>query len=85
MLYDDPPPYRWQDHVITPCRAAGSLLATLVVLAAGAVLVAATAGAADRPRLPHSLAQHAAVSERTPPLSQLARQPAVPHTTRDLW
>jgi hypothetical protein len=84
MLYDDPPPYRWQDHVITPRRAAGSLMATLAVVAAGAVLMIATAGAADRPCLPHTPARHAVVSERTPPLSQLAKRPALPHGTRDL-
>ncbi len=74
--------YRWQDHVITPQRAAANLMATaLVVLAVGAGVLFAVVGAAVPPPPPTA---HVAVTERTPPLSQLAKRPAKLHTTRDL-
>jgi len=79
MLNDDPNRYRWQDHVITPRRAAANLLATaLVVFVVGAAVAFTHAGPS---RLPTA---HVAVSECTPPLSQLAKRPAKLHTTRDL-
>jgi hypothetical protein len=85
MLNDDPNPYRWpyrwQDHVITPGRAAANLMATLVVLAVGAGLTLACTGASDPPRPP---AAHAVATERTPSLSQLAKRPALPRTAPDL-
>jgi|HubBroStandDraft_5_1064220.scaffolds.fasta_scaffold526937_2 hypothetical protein len=72
--------YRWQDHVITPGRAAANLVATLVVLTLGAGLMVATAGASpSQPSHPH-----VAVSECTPSLAQLAKRPARPHTTQSL-
>lgn len=81
MLNDDRTPYRWQDHVITPGRAATNLMATLVVLVVGAALTLACTGATDPPHPPPA---HVAVSERTPPLSQLAKRPALPRTAPDL-
>ena len=81
MLNDDPTPYRWQDHVITPGRAAANLMATLAVLVVGAALTLACTGSSDPPRPP---AAHVAVSERTPSLSQLAKRPALPRRAPDL-
>ena len=76
----DPTPYRWQDHVISPGRAAANLMATLVVLTLGAGLMVATAGAS--PSQPPRA--HIAISESTPSLAQLAKRPARPHTTESL-
>jgi hypothetical protein len=82
MMNDDRISYSWQDHVISPQRAAANLMATaLVVLAVGASVMFAAVGAIPPPRPPTA---HAAVTERTPPLSQLAKRPARPHATRDL-
>ena len=81
-MLNEPRPYRWQDHTIPPHRTAASLMATaLVVLAVGAAgsLLASGPGAADPPSPP--AAKHAAVSERTPPLCQLARRPGQPPHT----
>jgi hypothetical protein len=72
--------YRWQDHVISPGRAAASLIATLVVVTLGAGLMVATAGA--EPAQPSRA--HVAISECTPSLAQLAKRPARPHTTESL-
>jgi hypothetical protein len=80
MPTTDSTPYRWQDHVITPGRAAANLVASLVVLTLGAGLMVATAGAS--PSQPPSA--HVAVSECTPSLAQLAKRPARPHTTQSL-
>jgi hypothetical protein len=75
MPYPDPNPYRWQDHVVTPRRAAGSLMATvLVVLVVGAAAILAGP--------PNAPAAHAVAAEYTLPHSQLAKQPARPRTTR---
>jgi hypothetical protein len=81
MMNDARISYRWQDHVITPQRTAANLMVTaLVVLAVGAgVLFAGSGGAAP----PRPLTAHAVGTERTPPLSELARRPAPPHTTQD--
>jgi hypothetical protein len=76
----DSTPYRWQDHVITPGRAAANLMATLVVVTLCAGLMVATAGAS--PSQPPRA--HIAISEYTPSLAQLAKRPARPHTTQSL-
>jgi hypothetical protein len=77
MPYHAPTPsgsYRWQDHVITPRRAAANLLATLAIAVAvsAAVLLAGP---------PHPATAHAVAAEYTPPLSQLAKPPPLPRTT----
>jgi hypothetical protein len=72
-----PNPYRWQDHVVTPRRAAASLMATLLVV----LVVGAAVMLAHPPRAP---AAHAVATERTPPLSQLAKRPALPRVTGGL-
>ena len=78
MLYE-PAPYRWQDHVVTPRRAAANLVVTAAVfLAFGSVLTFARVhGTASPPDPPGA---HAAISERTPPLCQLVKRPAPPNT-----
>ena len=77
MLYE-PAPYRWQDHVISPHRAAANLMATaaVVLVFGGALAFAGIRGASDGP--PDPLMAHAAVSERTPPLCQLVKRPGAP-------
>ncbi|MBN9087981.1 MAG: hypothetical protein J0J01_13810 [Reyranella sp.] len=76
-------PYRWQDHVVTPQRAASNLMATaLIVLVLGAAVLFAVVGAADPPPPPPPAGVHVA-TERTPPRLQLAKLPARPHPTRD--
>ena len=86
MLYE-PSPYRWQDHVISPRRTAASLMATAAVaLVFGSALAFACVrgGGAAAPPDPPPVA-HAAVSESTPPLCQLAKRPGAPqHAGRDL-
>ncbi|MBN9087566.1 MAG: hypothetical protein J0J01_11710 [Reyranella sp.] len=77
MLYE-PAPYRWQDHVISPRRAAESLVATAAValVFGGALAFACVSGPiADPPDPPVT---HAAVSERTPSLCQLVKRPGAP-------
>jgi hypothetical protein len=78
MLYD-PAPYRWQDHVITPRRAAANLMATAALLLAfgSALAFASVHGTADPPDRPVA---HAATSEGTPPLCQLVKRPRPPNT-----
>jgi hypothetical protein len=81
MLNVDPSPYRWQDHVIPPHRTMASLVATAVVILAvggAGLLFASSRGAADASPPP---ARHATVTERTPPLCQLARRPGQPPHT----
>ena len=74
MPYHDPNPYRWQDHVVTPGRAAAGLVATvLVVLIVGAAAILAYS--------PPGPAAHAVAARRMPSLSQQARQPALPRAT----
>ena len=68
--------YRWQDHVVTPRRAAASLLATVLVI----LVVGAAAMLAYSPRGP---AAHAVAAERMPSLPQQATQPDPPHDTED--
>ena len=77
MLYE-PAPYRWQDHVISPRRAAANLMATAaVVLTFGSALAFAwISGPTADP--PGPSVAHAAVSERTPPLCQLVKRPGAP-------
>ena len=81
MMNDTRISYRWQDHVITPQRTAANFVVTaLVVLAVGAGVLFAGSGAAAPPRPPTA---HAVDAERTPPLPELARRPALPHTPPD--
>jgi hypothetical protein len=72
-------PYRWQDHVITPRRAAANLMVTAALLLAfgSALAFACVHGPTNPPDLPVA---HAAVSEGTPPLCQLVKRPQPPHT-----
>lgn len=80
-MNDHPIPYRWQDHVITPQRTAANLMATvLIVLVLSAVGLFKAVCAVDPP----SPIAHVAISECTPPLSQLAKRPARHHSTQDL-
>jgi hypothetical protein len=73
-------PYRWQDHVIPPWRAAPSLVASaLTVLAvAAAVFFAGPDPTAARP----AGAAHISV-ERTPSLAQSAKRRVTPRRTED--
>jgi len=82
MLYE-PTPYRWQDHVITPRRAAANLMVTAAVfLAFGSALTfACVRGTATQPDPPVA---HAVVSERTPPLCQLVRRAGAPDRAPNL-
>ena len=70
-------PYRWQDHVIPPRRAALNLLATALVVAVVAIAALAVGRGPDTP--PHV----AAATERTPPLPTLVKRPALPHAKLD--
>jgi hypothetical protein len=81
MMNDDRSPYRWQDHVVSPQRAATNLMATvLIVLALSAGALFTVACTADPP--PPTVAHIA--TERTPPLSQLAKRPARARSPQDL-
>jgi len=73
MLNDDPTPYRWQDHVITPRRAALNLIATALIVAVVAIAGLLVGPGPDTP--PHV----AAATEQTPPLPQLVKRPASMH------
>jgi hypothetical protein len=77
MPYPDPNPYRWQDHVVTPRRAAVSLMATVLIV----LLVGAAAMLAGPSRAPVA---HAVAAGDTPSPSQLARQPAPRRATGSL-
>jgi hypothetical protein len=74
MLYD-PAPYRWQDHVISPRRAAANLMATaaVVLVFGGALAFAYVRGPTADP--PDPQVAHAAGSESTPPLCRLVKRP----------
>jgi hypothetical protein len=74
MLTDASPPYRWQDHVITPKRAASSLKATALIVAA--IAVAAVSFDGHEPAPP---AHAAMTTEHTPSLAHLAKRPVSPH------
>jgi hypothetical protein len=77
MLNHDQTPYRWQDHVISPQRAAANLAATaLIVLAVAAVGWLGPPGPATTPHV-------AVASEWTPPLAQIAKRPATPRPTAE--
>jgi hypothetical protein len=77
MPYSDPDPYRWQDHVVTPRRAAAGLLATaLVILFVGAAAI--LAGPSPDQAAP------AAVTERAPPSPQQAKGPVRPRVNGHL-
>jgi hypothetical protein len=81
MMKDDRISYRWQDHVITPQRAAANLMVTaLVVLAVAAGVLFAGSGAAAPPRPP---TPHVVDTRRTPPLPELAKRPVLPRTAPD--
>jgi hypothetical protein len=77
MLHHDPNPYRWQDHVITPRRAAANLMATVLIVLA----VTAAAMLADPP---HPATAHTVAANRMPSLSQHTKQPAPPRGTGSL-
>lgn len=80
-MNDDLSPYRWQDHVVSPQRAAANLMATaLIVLALGGGALFTVACMSDPPAPPVA---HIA-TERTPPLSQLAKRPAGARSPQDL-
>ena len=82
-MNDDRIPYRWQDHVVTPQRAEPSMIATaLIVLVLGAAVLFAVVGEAAPPPPPPPAGVHVA-TERTLPLSQLAKRPARLHRARD--
>ena len=87
MLNVDPHPYRWEDHVIPPHSVAASLTASaLIVLAIGAGML--LAGVRTPPPvmclLPPPVA-HIVVTERTPPLSELARRRPLPRPIVKDW
>jgi hypothetical protein len=69
-------PYRWQDHVVTPRRAAVSLMATVLVV----LVVGVASTLAYSPREP---AAHAVAAPHTPSLPQQAGRPALSHDTED--
>jgi len=69
-------PYRWQDHVVTPRRAAVSLMATVLVI----LVVGVAATLAYSPRGP---AAHAVAAVPMSSLPQQAAQPTRPHDTED--
>jgi len=67
----DPDPYRWQDHVVTPRRAAANLIATLVILAVGATLTLACTG---NPTPTPPVIAHIAAAKHAQPLATLVRR-----------
>jgi len=70
MLQDDPTPYRWQDHIITPWRAVVDLVATALIVLV--VATAAVVGSRD-PDIATSVAaatEHTPVHSREPPASR---------------
>ena len=75
MMNDRDLSYRWQDHVITPKRAALNLLATVLIVAA----VSAAGLQAGRDPDPSLATSVAAATERTPSLAHLVRRHASPH------
>jgi hypothetical protein len=68
--------YRWQDHVITPRRAALNLIATAMIVATVGV-----AGVIDA-RSPDAATSVAVATERTPTLAQSVKR-MVPHRVSD--
>lgn len=73
MLTDTPPPYRWQDRVIPPRRAARNLKATALIVAVLVVAAVLSGGHAS------SSPPHAALAtEETPSLAHLVKPPATP-------
>jgi len=81
-MKDDLTPYRWEDHVVTPRRAAANLVASVLIM-----VVAVFAGP-DRTDMPSgSVASPVAApvpraTERAPCLALIARPPMPPHRAR---
>jgi hypothetical protein len=76
MMNDRDLSYRWQDHVITPKRAALNLLATALIVA----IVSAAGLRAGRDPDPSPATNVAATTERTPSLAHLAKRPVSTHS-----
>jgi hypothetical protein len=74
MLTDASLPYRWQDHVITPKRAASSLKATALIVAV--IVIAADLFGAHAAEPPTHAAR---ATEQTPPLAHLAKPVVSPN------
>ena len=72
-MLNDPTPYRWQDHVITPRRATLNLLATASIIAVvGATGLSGGRGPGPTPHV-------ALATEPTPSRAQHAKRPAPKH------
>jgi hypothetical protein len=75
MMNDPQSSYRWQDHVISPKRAALNLLATALIVAA--VTAAGLHGGRSDPAAATNVAT---ATERTPSLAHLVKRNAAPHS-----
>ena len=73
MLTDTPPPYRWQDRVIPPRRAARNLKATALIVAI-LVIAAVLLGGHDSSSPPRA----ALATEQTPSLAHLVKPAILP-------
>jgi hypothetical protein len=76
MMHDHRLPYRWQDHVITPRRAAMNLVASALMVA---TIGAAILHARHDHKNPAQLAAVPFRTEYTPSLAHLAKRPALSH------
>jgi hypothetical protein len=73
MLTDTPPPYRWQDRVIPPRRAARNLKATALIVAVLVIAAVLLDGHAS------SSPTHAVrATEQTPSLARLVKPAILP-------
>lgn len=72
MMNDQRTSYRWQDHVITPRRAALNLLATALILA-----VVGAAGFAGHDPTP--VAHAPIATEQASSLAQMVKRPVLSH------
>ena len=72
MMNDPETSYRWQDHVITPRRAALNFLATALIVA-----VVGAAGFAGHDPAPVAHAQVA--TEQASSLAQMVKRPVLSH------
>jgi hypothetical protein len=73
MLTDNPPPYRWQDRVIPPRRAARNLKATALIVAVLVVAAVLSGGHASS-----SPTDAARATEQTPSLAHLVKPATTP-------